>query len=323
MLLWASAALLYFPILPPWVGVIASVVVVTMPCWIARFVVPPEQRRSFLFLTSFGVMLVWLLIPPATDRDWDTAHDRIAIPEISESRISIKDVRAFRYTSNGHGNVPDQTESYFDLEIDLEQIEGMDIAIADLTAWRGPAHTMISFSYRDGNRLRYLNVSAETRREAGESYNPIRGLFKQFELVYVIADEMDALGLRHVYDEQVRLYPVALPKETIQQIFLEVMHRAKKLQSQPEFYHTITNNCTTQILNHIADVTGVDISILNWRILMASHSCDLLFQHNVVDTKLSPAEARVQFLTNQRAKSFVEGTDFSQHIRPGPVETQP
>lgn len=316
MLLWAVGALTYFPVIPSWLGGIGGLALLLMPWWIAKCVDSPEQRRSYIFLTTIGVMLIWLLIPPSTQRDWDEYHARLAVPEVSVSSVSIKDVRAFRYTSTGHGSPPEFTKAYLDLDIPVDRIEGMDIAVADLTPWRGPAHTMISFSYRVGEQLKYINVSAETRREKGESYSTVRGLFKHFELIYVIADEQDALELRHTYGEKVRLYPVALPKRAIQQIFVDVMNRARKLHSQPEFYHTITNNCTTQILNHISSVAENDISILNWRIIMASHSDELLFKYGMVDTELSATEARDHFLTNERAKSFVEGTDYSAHIRP-------
>ena len=316
MLLWSVGALTYFPVIPSWLGSIAGLGLLLMPWWIAKWVDSPEQRRSYIFLTTVGVMLLWLLIPPSSNRDWDEYHGRIAVPEITASSVSINDVRSFRYTSAGHRSAPDFTKAYLDLEIPIDQIEGMDIAVADLTAWRGPAHTMISFSYRVDDQLRYINVSAETRREKGESYSILRGFFKHYELIYVIADEQDALELRHAYGEKVRLYPVSLPKRAIRKIFVDVMNRARKLQSQPEFYHTITNNCTTQILKHISKVAENDISILNWRIIMASHSDELLFGYGMVDAELSASVPRDHFLTNERAESFVEGTDYSAHIRP-------
>ena len=316
MLIWSAGALTYFPVLPFWLGGLAGIVLLLMPWWLAMWVDSPEQRRSYIFLTTIGVMLLWLLIPPSTNREWDAYHGRIAVPKITSTSVSIEDVRSFRYTATDHGLPPEFTKAYLDLEIPIDQIEGMDIAVADLTPWRGPAHTMISFSYRVDGHLRYINVSAETRREIGESYSTIRGLFKHYELIYVIADEQDALGLRHAYGEQVRLYPVKLPKNAIQQIFVDVMSRARKLHSQPEFYHTITNNCTTQILKHISKVAKNDISILNWRLIMASHSDELLFNYGLVDSELSANVSRDYFLTNERAQSFVQGTDYSAHIRP-------
>ena len=49
---------------------------------------------------------------------------------------------------------------------------------------------------------------------------------------------------------------------------------------------------------------------------MASHSDELLFGYGMVDAELSASVPRDHFLTNERADSFVEGTDYSAHIRP-------
>ena len=58
---------------------------------------------------------------------------------------------------------------------------------------RGPAHAFVSFGFDDGG---YVAISVEARREAGETYSPARGLMKQFEIMYVVGDERDLIGLR-------------------------------------------------------------------------------------------------------------------------------
>jgi hypothetical protein len=61
---------------------------------------------------------------------------------------------------------------------------------------RALAHTMLSFGFEDGD---YLGVSVEVRLEKGETYRPTLGLFGQFELIYVIADERDLIRVRTEY----------------------------------------------------------------------------------------------------------------------------
>ena len=57
--------------------------------------------------------------------------------------------------------------------------------------WGSPniAHTMVSFGFSGSD---YICFSIETRKEKGEGYSAIKGLFRQFELVYVAADERDS-----------------------------------------------------------------------------------------------------------------------------------
>ena len=50
-----------------------------------------------------------------------------------------------------------------------------------------------------------LAVSIETRKRKGQEYSAVKGFFKQYEIIYVVADEQDVVGLRtnhrgeHVY----------------------------------------------------------------------------------------------------------------------------
>ena len=52
---------------------------------------------------------------------------------------------------------------------------------------------MLSFGFRDGH---YLGVSIEVRLEEGESYSAGGGAARQFEIMYVVADERDVIQLR-------------------------------------------------------------------------------------------------------------------------------
>jgi hypothetical protein len=58
----------------------------------------------------------------------------------------------------------------------------------------GPVgHTFLSFIFDNAPPL---NISIETRPEVGEGFDPIASLFKQFELIYVVGEERDLVGVR-------------------------------------------------------------------------------------------------------------------------------
>ena len=113
----------------------------------------------------------------------------------------------------------------------------------------GIAHTMLSFGFEDED---YVAVSVEIRREKGEKYNVVKGFLRQYELMYVVADEHDVITKNaNKSPSEVYLYRSTATPEQARELFVDVMKRVDKLIDKPEFYNTVTNNCTTNIRNHI------------------------------------------------------------------------
>ena len=63
-----------------------------------------------------------------------------------------------------------------------------------ITYWVSPniAHPILSFQFNDD----YVAASIETRKEIGEGYSEVTGFFRQYELIYLLADERDVIRLR-------------------------------------------------------------------------------------------------------------------------------
>jgi hypothetical protein len=176
----------------------------------------------------------------------------------------------------------------------------------------GPAHTMVSFGFRDG---RYLAISVEIRKEAGEQFSPLRGLFKQYELMYVVADERDVIKLRsnHRRDD-VYLYPVRTTAERRRRMLVEMLERANGLAESPEFYNTLFSTCTTNIVRHVNTIAPRRVP-LSYKVLLPAYSDELAFDLGLIDTDLPLAEARRRFHINERALRFGDAPDFSRRIR--------
>ena len=111
------------------------------------------------------------------------------------------------------------------------------------------AHVMVSFAFADAPALA---ISIETRKEVGEPYSTVLGFFRRYELVYVVADERDLIGVRTNVradpPEDVYLYRVAMPKEAARRLLLEYVRQMNELREHPRFYNTATTNCTTMVL---------------------------------------------------------------------------
>ena len=74
------------------------------------------------------------------------------------------------------------------------------------------AHTLVSFGFDDGQ---FLCVSVEARRQRWQSYSPLWGLFRSYELMFVLGDERDIVRLRtNIRREQVYMYRLRMPPQT-------------------------------------------------------------------------------------------------------------
>ena len=179
------------------------------------------------------------------------------------------------------------------------------------------AHVLVSFEFADAPPLA---VSIETRKEVGEAYSTVLGFFKRYELVYVVADERDLIGVRTNVradpPEDVYLYRVQAPPENARRLFLEYIHQMNELREQPQFYNTATTNCTTMVL--INNRVNGAISLLNWKILLSGYLPQLVYEHGRLDQSLPFAELRQRSRVNDAARAAgIDAADFSQRIRAG------
>jgi hypothetical protein len=140
-------------------------------------------------------------------------------------------------------------------------------------------------------------------------------MLRRFEIMYVIGDERDLIGLRtNVRGDDVYVYPIRAPREKIRALFVEMLARANALYERPEFYNTLTNNCTTNILAHANRITPNRIPY-GKEVLLPGYADELAQRLGLIDTELTLEEARVRFLVNERARMFAGDPDFSLKIR--------
>lgn len=257
------------------------------------------------------LVLVWLIFtlftPAKKDRDWNV--DQAVLPEISINgdKVSIKNVRNFEYRTT-----TDYTPRYYNKTYDLSKISSVDFMVEPFSGYQGAAHTLLTFGFDNGD---HVAISVEIRKEKGESFSAVKGLLRQYELMYVIADEHDVIGLRANYrHDEVYLYPMKASKEQVRSLFLDMLARAQKLQDKPEMYNTLTSTCTTNIVAHVnklvPDRVPFDISVL-----FPANSDKYAYDLGLIDTTLSFEEARKEFHINEQAKKYAGSPLFSKMIR--------
>jgi hypothetical protein len=270
------------------------------------------RRRILLGYTVLFIILVgwWSTIKASNDRVWQPEVAVLPYATFEGDLVTVHNIRNFDYRSE-----TDFTPAYYDKTFDLRQLESVDLVAV---YWMGPdiAHTFLSFGFGGKD---HLAVSIETRKEQGEGYSTIKGFFKQYELYYVVADERDVIRVRTNYrkdpPEDVYLFRLHGPIENGRRLFLEYIQEINALKERPEFYNTLTTNCTTTIwFNSRVNPGHLPFS---WKLLLSGHVPEYLYEAGLLDTRRPFPELMTHSLINSRAKAADHDPDFSQRIREG------
>ncbi len=270
------------------------------------------RRRAVVttVLTAVAVLVLSgaFLVRPSNQRDWQVEQSVLPRAEFRGHTVSLFDVRNFSYDSRARP-IP----AYYNRTYDLDRIETVWFILAPFGKdWRGPAHSFLSFGFADSQ---FVAISMEARRERGEEYSLLKGMARQFEVMYVIADERDVIGLRtnHRSDE-VYVYPIRASKDAVRKLFVEMVQHADHLNQHPEFYNTLWNNCTTTILHHANRVASTKIPY-GRSVLLPGYADELAVKLGLIDAEGSIEDVRKRFLVNERARRFADDPLFSLRIR--------
>ncbi len=278
---------------------------------------PPAPCRLCLAIgivvaaSMVGCKTAQKMIAPSQHRDWEPIYSVLPTAEFQGEQVTIRNVRYSKHLDKD-SYVPDWTDKTFNIG-DVRAVDFVVMPFPDVSAL---AHTQVSFEVaRPGLPSEYISVSAEVRKERGETYGPIKGSARQFELTYVVADERDVIESQTShYDRDVYLYRATASPEKAQRMFVDMMGRVNQLAARPEFYDTITNNCTTNILEHINRIHPRRVTY-DYRVLLPGLSDELAYDQGLIERHGTFAQTKARAHLNPRAKQFAGHRDFSQLIR--------
>ena len=94
------------------------------------------------------------------------------------------------------------------------------------------------------------------------------------------------------------------------------MHRVDKLYHEPEFYNTLTNNCTTNIRNEINQLHPGRVPY-DFRVLLPGYSDELAYDLGLIEHDGSYQTTRERARINNLAYKYRDAPAFSQKIREG------
>jgi len=303
---WTTLAI-YFSNLPwsaPRLGLaVAFAAFAIWAFWLTR----RKRMPVVAYALALGVVAWWFTITPSHDRHWRPEVAVMPRALIEGDHVRLTGVRNFDYRGRN-----DFTVHYEEREIDLSHLTGVDFYVSYWS--EGPvAHTFVSFIF---DNAAPLCISIETRPEVGRGFEPIASIFKQFELIYVVGEERDVVGVRAIHRrEAVYLYRLNSPPDDARRLLLVYLARINELADRPEFYNLFTNSCTINIIRYMnaAGRTGrFDI-----RHLLNGLIDGYLYHSGRVDTTLEFDDLRRRSQINQAADQADGAPEpaFSERIR--------
>jgi hypothetical protein len=267
------------------------------------------RRRALLAFGAVVVVLAawWSTLAPSSDRQWRPEVAVLSHATIEGDLVTVHNIRNFDYRTE-----TEFTPRYYDRTFDLRRLDRVDLVAV---YWMGPAiaHLFVTFGFGED----HLAVSVEARKEAGEGYSTLGGFFRQYELVYVVADERDVIRLRTNYrtdpPEDVYLFQVHTPVENGRRLFLEYVRAINALETQPRFYNSLTTNCTNVIFMRTR--VNPDHLRFSWKILLSGYAPEYIYEAGRLDRSLPFEELRRRSHINALAQAADQAPDFSRRIR--------
>jgi hypothetical protein len=268
-----------------------------------------STRSAVLCFGCFCLVVSWWLnLKPTNLAAWQPDVDRPAWVEIDGDRMVIHNLRNCDYRTE-----TEYSNCWSDRTVNLSDLRAADLFF---TTWGVPwiGHPILSFQFGDNQHVAF---SIEARYKGSQAYSALLGFFRQYELIFVVADERDVIRLRTNFrkDEDVFLYRARMAPESARAIFLTYVEYLNQLKDHPEWYNALTRNCTTTLDRQIASEAAKP-QPWNYQFLVNGTLDELLYDRGrLVTDGLAFKDLKSGAHINTIAKAADKYPDFSAIIR--------
>jgi hypothetical protein len=260
---------------------------------------------AVVILATIGYLILSALTTPSNTRPWAKDMAILASAKIENNLITIKNIRDAKYRT-----VEDYDLDYYTETFDLSKITAAYLFTDPFGTLS--AHTMMGFEFSDGKKV---ILSVEVRREIGEWFSGIKGMLRQYEIIYVWSVETDVVKLRtNIRKDNVYMYKMDMAKKNIAKLFTEAIIRTNELYKTPEFYNTLFNNCTTNLINQLQKVYDKKI-ILDWKYLAPAYAEQLGIDYDLITNGKTIEEVRQSSNISPAALKCNDCQNYSESIR--------
>jgi Domain of unknown function (DUF4105) len=253
-----------------------------------------------------GVLAVflgwWLRQKPSQDRDWDPSVAVLPRAVRDGDTVTIENVRNFDYRS-----LDDFTPRYETRTYHLANLTAIDAIFFN---WGSAvmSHPVLVFDFGPDGRV---CISIEVRYQRGQKYVILRSLYHYYELIFLVADERDAILRRTKYgpSQEAVLYRLVTTPQERRATFLDYVDAINDLYRTPRWYNGLCTNCTTTFYRLPNSRWRLD-----WRILVNARLDRALYATGRLDRTLPfPQLRRAAYLNDVANAAPVDG--FGDHVR--------
>jgi hypothetical protein len=226
--------------------------------------------------------------------------------------VHVQHVRDYRWSVDA----PTSSE-YVDQAFDVQRLERVwfveePFAIAPFYGFEGVAHTYFVFDFQDQAPLA---ISVESRRERGEGFDTIHGLFNEYELIYVWGTEHDLTGRRAVLEKnQLYMYPLVGSIDSARRLLLDLAEVSQQLETQPRFYNTLTSNCTNELAK-VANQAQPGAIPPNIALIFPGYADNLLYDLGFIPNDAPLDAVRQRYAITDAVVATLDQPDFSRLLR--------
>jgi len=260
--------------------------------------------QPFAVLLSMTALFLgwWLRQKPSQDRDWDPSVAVLPRAVREKGVVTIENIRNFDVRSPD-----DLVPRYQTRTFHLDQLRAADIIFFN---WGLPwmSHPVLVFDFGSDGRI---CMSIEVRYRRGQTYSILRSMYRQQELIFVVADERDVI-LRRTRcgpSQEAFLYHFHASPEELRTAFLDYIEAINSLHDAPRWYHGLFANCTTTFYRLRNSRFRID-----WRVIANGRLDQALYEDGRLDRTLPFHELRKLATLNAIANSAPED-GFGDHIR--------
>jgi hypothetical protein len=265
-----------------------------------------------LVVVVLALAYIFVLVRPSNDRVWEYGMTTLPDISISGGTVSVRNLRDFDWSADGP-----VSSNYVDRTFALERITRVwfieePFTVPPFNGFEGVAHTYFVFDFQDQPPVA---ISVEARRERGETYDVVRGLFNQYELIYIWGTERDLTGSRAVLEKnRLYMYPLSIPNDAAQQLFKNLAEASQHLETQPRFYNSLTSNCTNELAK-AANMVKPGAIPPNIALVLPGYADKVLYDLGFIPHDLPLADVRRKYFISDTVAATYEQPDFSSLLR--------
>jgi hypothetical protein len=263
-----------------------------------------DTATAFLayLAVSIPFAIWWLFQKPSHDREWEPGVAVLPRAVVNGDEIVIENLRNFDYPAPG-----EFTPRYETRTVRLANLTAIDIVFFNW-GMKWMSHPVLIFDFGPDGRV---CISVEVRYRRGQDFAIVRSLYRQQELIFVVADERDII-LRRTRSEKPQealLYRMTVPPEEMRAAFLDYMKAVNDLFLRPRWYHGLCMNCTTTFYRLPSSTVRLD-----WRVLANGLLDRALYDDGRLDRSLPFEQLRKNAFITDLANAAPEA-GFGDHIR--------